>query len=320
MLFFNNIDINIDTHRHWFMGVAMVLIVLFHLCSVWDSGFTLPFRRGFIGVDIFLLFSSYGLCYSWARTSWEGYFYKRVIRILPCFVLLAIIVSLLYIQQGNSLSIWDWFCNLTSLSYYDLGGFEVDWYLSGLLLLYMVSPVVININREYGLFTWIILIVLCASVLKIYEVELFKRCLIARLPIFMLGSVIWHSRGKDFRKTWIFVCIISTVLWAIGVFIKLDRFILADLFTPFLISLVSWIYNLLDRRTDGFIKKIQVCIEKIGKNSLEIYVGNCLAPKILSYITCVPIVLTITLYFIFTALLSYGVHSYNQFVQKAIAK
>ena len=65
-----NISNAIEHSRYYFMGMAMILIIMFHLGVVWINTLQLPFRRGFIGVDIFLFFSGYGCCYSLKNRGW----------------------------------------------------------------------------------------------------------------------------------------------------------------------------------------------------------------------------------------------------------
>ena len=303
------------------MGMAILFVIFYHIGVVWDNPMTLPFRRGFIGVDIFLLFSSYGLCYSWKKHSGGGYYIRRIIRILPCFILLSIVVSVLYILKGNTLSLWDWICNLTSLSYYGLGGIKIDWYLSSLFLLYLISPVVIKMGRHESLTICLMLVVCCTLLLWMVDMELGIRCLVARLPIFVLGAALWHSRGAHFEKTWKWICAFSLVLWIVGLLFRIDRFVMSSLFTPTLLCVLIVLYRLMNRNKE-FWTTVERTIELFGKYSLENYVGNCITLAILlqflaSY-NCN--ILIVPLYFASTVIFTYICILYNGFVQRIINK
>ena len=125
--------------RDVFMGIAIVMVVLYHYNT--GLSFQKLFYPGFIGVDIFLFFSGYGLCGSYETHSLTDFYKRRFTRILPMFLLLAIVKCFLYTANNGNLSVIDWICSLTTLSYWGVGGIFIDWYLCGLMLLYIVFPV-----------------------------------------------------------------------------------------------------------------------------------------------------------------------------------
>lgn len=63
--------------RYYWMGIAMLWIVVFHwmtpICNIETISSTVRqtllriFGSGYVGVDIFLFLSSYGLCYSFEK-------------------------------------------------------------------------------------------------------------------------------------------------------------------------------------------------------------------------------------------------------------
>ena len=81
----------ISKHRSELMGVAIIIVMLFHLDFNIDR---FPFSLinypiticGSIGVDIFLLVSGFGLYLSLQQNNdFISYFKKRLIRILPAY-------------------------------------------------------------------------------------------------------------------------------------------------------------------------------------------------------------------------------------------
>lgn len=60
-----------NDHRSFGMGVAIVLVILYHLVCVGFGSpiFMKPFALGYIGVDIFMFWSALGLCYSYKKTN-----------------------------------------------------------------------------------------------------------------------------------------------------------------------------------------------------------------------------------------------------------
>lgn len=108
------------SNRNVFMGIAIVMVVLYHYNT--GLSFQKLFYPGFLGVDIFLFFSGYGLCRSYETHSLQDFYKRRFTGILPMFLLLAIVKCSLYTTNGGNLSVADWICSLTTLNYWRVGG------------------------------------------------------------------------------------------------------------------------------------------------------------------------------------------------------
>lgn len=124
------------------MGIAILLVTFYHLyCVGLRPLYMHAFRIGYIGVDIFILLSGFGLCYSYNKNDLQSFYRKRFLRIYPLYFVSALFhTSFNVIVLKNKESIWDGFCDLTTLSYYRLGGHHVEWYLSALFLFYALFP------------------------------------------------------------------------------------------------------------------------------------------------------------------------------------
>ena len=80
----------ISKYRTELMGIAMLLVVLFHGYVPQTSWFYGLKRMGNVGVDIFLFLSGIGLWFSWRSTPNLKHFYKqRFLRVYPTWLLLA---------------------------------------------------------------------------------------------------------------------------------------------------------------------------------------------------------------------------------------
>ena len=135
---------SLSKDRNYYMGTAIILVLFYHLMGACGSSFKLLkiFMGGYIGVDIFLFLSGLGLCHSYDNHTLKDFYKRRFVRIYPLFLLFAIIRTLMHANLLNiNVSLWDWFCNLTTLSYYQIGGFFIDWYLSALFILYLLFPI-----------------------------------------------------------------------------------------------------------------------------------------------------------------------------------
>ena len=125
------------------MGIAMLMVLLYHLKGTW-------FYPGFLGVDIFLFLSAYGLSRSY-KTNTLGIFYKRRLnRVVPLYILMGVGISLVYcLFYHHSLTWLDVLCNITSLNYWGLGGSVAEWYLSFLLILYLLYPILHKVSHFF---------------------------------------------------------------------------------------------------------------------------------------------------------------------------
>lgn len=301
-----NISNAIEHSRYYFMGMAMILIIMFHLGVVWINTLQLPFRRGFIGVDIFLFFSGYGCCYSLKNRGWGGYLLKRVLRVCPLLLFLALVESITVQVCLKSLTLWDWISNLTTLSYYGLGGFPIDWYLSSLVLLYLLFPILFYITKRAGVLFEIFTLLMCGALIFVFDLNLGHRCIIARLPVFVLGIWTWiNFQSGKFEIFWNRIAVLSTIIWIVGACLKFDRFLLSTLFTPLLISILSLLLNYFNR-----VKVFITLIDLLGKRSLEIYVGNCLCLFAFSYVDFSGMT-AILMYFVLTIVFSIFAYFFN---------
>ncbi len=124
-------------------GIAILMVMLYHQPPEGlISG--IYFYLGFAGVDIFLLFSGFGLCYSFNKYNLLLFYKRRLVRVFPMLLLLGFFVSFNY----TGYTVWDYICNMTTLYYYHLGGDIYEWYLASLLLFYLIFPLLYKCSSK----------------------------------------------------------------------------------------------------------------------------------------------------------------------------
>lgn len=84
--------ISISKYRTQLMGFAMLWIMIYHIGI--DVTFLNPITRsGYLGVDIFIFLSAYGLYHGFKKYSSIKIFYKkRILRILPTYYLVLLTI------------------------------------------------------------------------------------------------------------------------------------------------------------------------------------------------------------------------------------
>lgn len=269
--------------RSELMGIAMIAVMLFH---AWDLDLrftTLNELRalGFGGVDIFVLLSGIGLSMSLSKREQEyGEFIgRRAWRILPAYYTVMLPYTLFLYLAGRawpSTFIW----NTTLLNYWVHceGGF--NWYVSGIMLLYLVTPPVFRFLRSHRRRALILLTVTAAS---FFVTQLLMRDtwwnhldVFFRIPIYTAGLVIGLWIWEDRKITAVDGIVLSAML-ILGIVYSLRRtsmgdyapgaYIFAFLTVPMCLVL-AWLMDQLP------IRPIHAALRFVGENSLEIYLLN----------------------------------------------
>lgn len=170
------------SRRDELMGVAIILVILYHLYCWCNYGHFDLFKYGYIGVDIFMYVSGLGLCFSYNKRSLLSFYKRRMIRIIPIFCVFNII--LLLISYDNTLQLKHVVGSFTTLNFYDLSSNSKEWFISSILLLYLLFPVIYKSTTGKAIVTASILIAIVGTFFKL---DWRHDCLLSRLPIFMLG-------------------------------------------------------------------------------------------------------------------------------------
>lgn len=291
------------TRRQVYMGLAILMVIAYHASGRYKLSVPL-IGRGYSGVDIFLFFSAVGLCFSYTNNSLSQFYKNRFIRIFPLFILLAIVRSIFFHINETQLEIWDYFCNLTTLSYYGLGGCFVDWYLSALLLLYLLFPILFNnVISSGGYFICCIISVLITTFLPIHWQY---DCLVSRLPIFILGILFYKNIANTnfFIKYSLISLMLAVILFTVAYFqrLTLSVFISISFLIPFFICIFSILI------AQKWMRWLNNILGWIGRYTLEIYVANCIADNIEKAFS---IMQTVWIDLLLTALLSIVLYQIN---------
>lgn len=103
------------------------------------------FGRGYIGVDIFLFLSAFGLCFSLKKHTLPQFYLRRLNRVYPLFVISNIIKWIIDVHvRGLELNAWDTICDITGLTFIGVGGTHLLWFIPSLIILYIITPPIQN--------------------------------------------------------------------------------------------------------------------------------------------------------------------------------
>lgn len=268
------------------MGVSILFIMLFHSRTLTNLNYSSIPILNFIsqisygGVDVFFFLSGFGLYYSSLKKESIGQFYlKRFIRIYPAYIIALLLNNLLlgdysisnYLKELFALDIWT-------------GNTVPFWYVSGIILLYLIFPFYIKLfNRKPYLATFAaisISFIATITFLKTGVDRWFIILLLTRIPIFFIGILFGKlslNKGMNTVKLKISLYIL-TIIGFILLYISLNNPFLSRylwkglLWYPFILITPGFAL-LLSAMFEKYIKgnSIQCIFLFFGKISLELY-------------------------------------------------
>ena len=292
----------LSRYRGELMGIAMLWVMLFHAYGLSTS--VLPLRvlraTGFAGVDIFLLLSGMGICCSLARREKESYgryLGRRLRRLLPAFWLVVGVYSVVLAAAGRitpDVIFW----NLSTLYYWlDVpGGF--NWYISAILVFYLLAPLYFKLFHRCRAKEWLTLAVCLVSYL-LYRVTwgaglLYLTDFLQRIPDFALGflmaSYIMEGKRLSARHLTVWGAAVAFGLAVVpGWLVQPIIFPLCLAVTSCLVPVCLVMGKLLDWYPGRWVPAF---LRTVGGSSLEIYLLNVIISReanlLASWLGCDP--------------------------------
>ncbi len=273
---------NISEYRGVLIGIATLMIAFFHCYSykfenIFSNNFIVSIlhfirKTNNVGVDIFLFLSAVGLYFSFSSNSDIKSFYKkRIIRIIPSFLIVAI---LYYLLMGYNF--FELIKRVSLLSFY-LDGIRDFWYFALIIILYLLYPLLHNIVDKKGIIGLILLllssIILTVGIMYIFPLY-YKKVEIAltRVPVFLIGIFV-GKKVKNKESINILYMLLFLVIFIISNYLlynyKFDpyiyvRYIYCGLGIS-IVFLISYICSLIK------IDLISKFLIFIGTYSMEVY-------------------------------------------------
>lgn len=184
---------NISRFRAQQMGVAMLIIILFHVgLPRFDPFFGLR-RMGNIGVDIFLFLSGVGLWFSWMKTpSFRHFLMRRYLRVYPAWLLIACLYYIPRFHGGDWFAWLDLVLDITINWDFWLHDELTFWYIPATMMLYLFAPAYMELIRRHPIYRWlpvamVVWCVLVQWVTPIHQAVGHLEIFWSRVPIFFIG-------------------------------------------------------------------------------------------------------------------------------------
>lgn len=278
----------LSRRRSQLMGVAMVWVMLFHASNL-DFGvplLNLGRKAGFGGVDIFILLSAMGLAMSLARRpqSYESFMARRAGRILPAYFLVMVPYTLWLILARDvpwAALLW----NSTLLYYWTHTAGSFNWYVSGVMLFYALTPLCFGVlyrsRRREALTAAGVLAGLGVCQVLTHEAYWRYTDFFYRVPVFFLGLLLglYVSEGRRLSRGALAFWGGGLVLGGVYLWVSLTapwitwpiHFPECHFFLFLSVPLCLFLAWALERLPLGLLDRF---LRLVGENSLEIYLLN----------------------------------------------
>lgn len=277
------------------MGISIICVMIFHSANpaIHPLGLEIkPLKRADIGVDFFLILSAIGCYFSLSNNSDILRFYKkRIIRIIPTFVVCAFLYSLvLYYTKDRPLSSFFEYITMYAL----LKGDIAFWYIGNILVCYLAMPFLFKLSNMKTTYLAFAAVFTAFMFFLVYN-KIGNPVSLCRFPIFvisvLIGKLIYENQMEsDYvitKRTAViltivaFLCYIFTTIVFRGFMGKYLSYVI------FSIPMLLWLACMLT------ITPLSICkgLSFIGKISLEVYLLHSLiiAPVLHLFIQNIPL-------------------------------
>lgn len=262
----------ISKNRTQLMGISIMLVIIYHAFNfiynpLWR------FNIGYVGVDMLMLLSGFGLASSYEKNSLAVFYKNRGKRIYPLYF---ISVCIAFVVMHDRWSISTFIYNIITVGYFvDNGVNRFDWYLESIFYLYMLFPLFYYVSKGKTVAVIVTFVMVCVLLLST-DMEWWYDCFISRLPIFLLGVVIYRYSVDIKRIVW------TGIILCIPAYIFVSPFFAVSLIA---LPLITCSLNMLNKANDWQGKMITA----FGRYSFEIYCSNIIIHKVfLSYEPSMP--------------------------------
>lgn len=275
----------LSKYRTELMGLAMLWVMLFHAWGLDFGVRPLNFIReiGFGGVDIFILLSAMGLVMSLCRKErkFGPFMARRAARVLPSyFVVMLPYTVFLILWKGAPVSALLW--NSTLLSYWVQADGRFNWYISGIMLFYALTPLCFRWMKKAKHREGVTAAGMAAGFVLcwflMYHNGKGYLDVAYRIPIFFLGLLTgfyaWEERdlGKKDILFWCFWSLCGIAYYGAGKMLSEVVYLPLCLMFLFLILPLCLLGCLLFERLP--LGGLRWFLRLIGESSLEIYLLN----------------------------------------------
>lgn len=220
---------NIKESRNMVMGIAMLMIIIFHTTNQLPHILDVLKNFGDFGVNLFLALSGFSMYFAWTKNPDTKVFYwNRYMRIGITYFPVAICWCLLsYLLHECSLT--EAILKILTLQFW-INGNLLHWFISCIFVLYLITPLWMKLDKKNSKLCMILTITMCIilCVLQyVYPVFYRVECFMHRVPAYFLGLYLgkmsWEGKECD-KKCKVLVWVSFFISILLLVYMRFDPF------------------------------------------------------------------------------------------------
>ena len=137
----------------WLRATSVILILLCHYCAQCDISIVAMLSQVFnIGVQLFFILSGFLVGYKGIPKPYGTWYVKRIKRIFFPYWTFLVVLAIVYVIKGLKIFTLDWCLLVFGMQGSNVGvwGAEQTWFISVLLVCYLLSPAILHTVRILG--------------------------------------------------------------------------------------------------------------------------------------------------------------------------
>ena len=250
-------------NKKFLQVIAAFQILFFHLWAPITSTQIEQFvlKTAYVGVDMFFFLSAYSL--AGREIDYVPFLKDRVLKLYAKFAFFTLIMALF----SKSFGVIRVVKSLTLIEFFQKGGGAFLWFISAILILYIIYPLFLKWNSRFKVI-WVLLIWLIAGVfsehvLSYTTVFIFTN----RIPVILAGYLFktYCTHNNNLRRSFIVLIPLGVLLLHMYGFKVRLNFPIKDMFYVLAIPTVLGLVTL-----SSYVKKYAVT-ESLGSITLELY-------------------------------------------------
>lgn len=256
------------------MGFAILWIIAYHYQLGRDTIFIHFTQIGNLGVDIFILLSSFSLCFSLSKDSnYIKFIKRRFLRIIPTwwFLITFLLIINYLINRNTPTDFFQHICYYSGLGWWfyhnePFGTYYYEWYIPTLLVFYLFAPLLYELSKGKILTVFVISII-CVYLLLFLDIDKRLSLSYLRIPTFIYGVILYKIYKKEFDinnslKYLLVSSILNVIIFPLIVYKCYELIFLAFMFA--MPVLLTWLCLILRGHLKSFLSFI-------GTLTLELY-------------------------------------------------
>lgn len=278
------------SYRKYWMGFAMLWIIIFHADISSNKYLYFLEGTGYGGVDIFLFASGVGNYYSYLKDDSPIDFMKRrILRLVPVYLPFISLWLIVKIALDTSYTRFI-FGNLFAIQGFTSNGGDFNWFLSCIIICYLLTPYFASFINRSKLKQIIPLFLFLLFATSVFWNDDRFTITVTRLPIYFIGMVFAKYENTPVTKRFVAYLLLScsigaiilllsflyfpALLWSYGLFWYPFIFI-----APCLCIVISLVIEYIEGRNSLYFifKPFLNVISAMGSASFEIFLFHIFA-------------------------------------------